>query len=293
MSKTLMKADFQAYEDWVQARAKTIGSSDVATLLGVNPYKGASWYALWARMVHGVIDDKKPSTAMRIGTHLEPLIGEFYTEATTRRVTPNGMTIHYNEEYPECHATPDFEIVEHPEGCLEGKSVGLFWAKDWKDGVPPHVIAQAHHQMRIMELDWVDVGVIIGGRKYETHTVMRDTDVMAQIREAQDRFLKDYVKPKKAPDVSADDLPVLKLAWSEPEPGKVIELDDPVIADVWDMMAQCDKVIAEQSGIKNTIKAQVQRVMEDAEVLRLGNGAEFLWKQTKQGRQFRRGKGAK
>jgi len=291
MSTTLTKVTHQNIENRLEATCPTIGSSDMPTLLGISPFKGATRYALWQRLVRGVRDSKKPSTAMRIGNALEPLIGELYEETTTRHADPNGNTVYYNPELPHDHATPDFLIEHHPEAVLEAKSVGVFWAKDWKEGVPPHVVVQCHHQMRVMELDYVEVGVIIGGRSFETYSVLRDSEILCQMKEAHEQFVKDFLVPRTPPPVTDEDLPVLKIAYPEAIPEKVLELDDPILVQYWDTMARCDAEIKSHNKIKDVQKAEVQRVMEDAEVLRLGNGAEFLWKNTKQGRRFSRGKG--
>ena len=54
-------------EEWTALRSTTIGGSDAAAILGLNPYK--SPYALWAEKTGKVIpEDISQKEAVRLGT---------------------------------------------------------------------------------------------------------------------------------------------------------------------------------------------------------------------------------
>lgn len=83
-------------EDWAKLRSTTIGGSDAAAILGLNPYK--SPYALWAEKTGKVIpEDISQKEAVRLGTDLEEYVAKRFTEATGKRyagrTTPYSGTI--------------------------------------------------------------------------------------------------------------------------------------------------------------------------------------------------------
>ena len=71
---------------WLEARRGSLGGSDAAAVLGLNPY--ASPYSVWAEKT-GRVPDKPDNEAMRLGRDLEDYVAARWQEETgkkTRRV---------------------------------------------------------------------------------------------------------------------------------------------------------------------------------------------------------------
>ena len=68
-------------KQWQDARKGSIGGSDAAAIVGLNPYKSA--YALWAEKSGKVEpEDISMKEAVRLGHELEPYVAKRFTEIT-------------------------------------------------------------------------------------------------------------------------------------------------------------------------------------------------------------------
>ena len=89
-------------EEWTALRSTTIGGSDAAAILGLNPYK--SPYALWAEKTGKVIpEDISQKEAVRLGTDLEEYVAKRFTEATGKKVRRENYTV-FRDDMPYAHA---------------------------------------------------------------------------------------------------------------------------------------------------------------------------------------------
>lgn len=133
----------------------SIGSSDVASILGVSPWR--SPMATWARLV-GLVERETDigAGAKKRGVRMEAALRNWYAEEAGRCVEP-GPTL--QEEpwrswtYEWAHARPDGYCYE--DGALvlvECKTVRRFdesWGDDGSDGVPVYYYVQALWQLGI------------------------------------------------------------------------------------------------------------------------------------------------
>lgn len=89
----------------------TVGSSDVAVIMGIAPWRDASPMHTWAEL-SGLIPyrSREPTSAMTIGTRLESTVLGLYGDHTGALVIPNGDR-RYTGAYPWMHSTPDGAAV--------------------------------------------------------------------------------------------------------------------------------------------------------------------------------------
>ena len=161
--------EYPTREHWLKARRHTIGGSDAATILGLNPFN--SPYALWYEKVYGVRVRQiqpKAQRIMEIGTLFEEPICQLYAAETERQLNNLGaFSIHKTPAYPWAHSTIDREILAPDKpgpGILEAKNTGG-WARDlWKDGaVPLTALIQLQHNLAVTGRDWGSVVGLVGG----------------------------------------------------------------------------------------------------------------------------------
>ena len=69
--------------EWLEYRKDGIGSSEVATILGLNPWETP--YQLWRRK-KGLDAPKDETFAMKAGHYLEDAVSQFWSNETGREV---------------------------------------------------------------------------------------------------------------------------------------------------------------------------------------------------------------
>lgn len=127
--------------EWHAFRASVIGSSDVATVLGVG-YKSA--YTLWHEK-RGLVVPEPPDAKLRrkfaYGHHMEPFVASLFEEAHPElALAVTGSWTHSARTWQGCN--PDRLILNggEPVSVLELKTFPTL--NDWQEGPPPGYVAQ-------------------------------------------------------------------------------------------------------------------------------------------------------
>lgn len=133
--------------EWLKKRANRIGGSEIACVLGLNPWK--SNVQLWReKMGYEQAEDISDNPAVAYGINAEPLIRDVF------KLNHDGISVDYipnnlwlNDEFPFAHASLDgwLEDKNREMGVLEIKTGSAFTAKqrkEWKDRIPDHYYCQ-------------------------------------------------------------------------------------------------------------------------------------------------------
>ena len=143
-------------EEWLESRRKGIGGSDVAAILGVNPYKSS--FGVYVDKVEGSTFEGNVHT--EFGNWMEPHIRAEFPRRFKRF---EGVDIEVYE-YPYVLQHPAIEffianidgIVEHPEhgtGIIEIKTAGEMQWKQWQeDEIPDAYYCQVQHYLNVTGL---------------------------------------------------------------------------------------------------------------------------------------------
>ena len=93
-------------EEWLKERERGIGSSEVGTILGVNPFETP--YQLWRRK-RGLDEPKQETFAMKAGHYLEDAVSKFYADATGKEIIKSSSSdwIIVNSEKDFLRVSPD------------------------------------------------------------------------------------------------------------------------------------------------------------------------------------------
>lgn len=162
--------------EWLEARRRGIGSSDMAAILGLSRYGNElTVYHDKRGILPLESDDSEPAYWGRAN---EASVADRWTMANrtvTRRV---GLIA--NTERPWQMCTLDRRVLECPlpaherEKCaLEVKCRDKMKAPMWRKGVPDDVLAQTLHQADTCGYDHLHVALLIGGNDYRQFTVFR------------------------------------------------------------------------------------------------------------------------
>lgn len=185
-------------EEWVQARRTSIGGSDAAAVLGLNPY--SSPYALWAEKT-GALEpqDISQKEAVRLGVFLEPYIAQRFSEETGKKVRRENYILK-NTDYPWAHANVDRMIIGEKAG-LECKTTSALNLRSFRGGdYPANYYCQCMHYLAITGCERWYLAVLIGNQEFRVFEILRDEDEIAALMDAEERFWR-YVRDNTPPPV--------------------------------------------------------------------------------------------
>lgn len=163
-------------------RRTGLGSSDIAGLLGISPYKDDGPWRVYMDKVGTSEDDEEETIAHRLGHELEVVCRRLYEEQFPGVTVPGSTVRHPVETF--ALATLDRRIPSMRRG-VECKAVGSWMTKHWsvsrEDGIPRYVRVQANWQMFVCDLDEMDVAAILGGTDFRVWRIQRDQLLIEQL----------------------------------------------------------------------------------------------------------------
>jgi putative phage-type endonuclease len=104
MSNTIIRP--KSHSEWLKLREGGIGSSEIATIVGLNPWETP--YQLWRRKV-GIDPPKEQNFAMKAGHYLEDAVSMFWADETGLQVIKSsaGDWVIRDNEKPHLQVSPD------------------------------------------------------------------------------------------------------------------------------------------------------------------------------------------
>lgn len=183
-----------SHDEWLQHRQNSIGGSDAASIIGLNPW--SSPYTVWADKL-GKIPPKEDNEAMRQGRDLEAYVAERFCEATGKKVRrENNILI--NPDYPFAHANVDRVVIGEDAG-LECKITSTLNLKKFKNGTfPDNYYVQCVHYMMVTGAKKWYLAVLVLNKEFMVFEIERDEDEINALAVSEAEFWK-LVKNKTAP----------------------------------------------------------------------------------------------
>lgn len=176
--------------EWLKARRKGIGGSDIAAILGLSPWVTAYEVFLDKRgetplQAHGIYPEAAP---LRWGRLLEPVLRQEYANRTGFEVASPPMLC--SVRYPFMLANLDGEVFMPDGRVVEFKTArsDFDWGEDGSNGVPLYYVLQVQHYMLITGHRITDVAVLIGGCDFRILHVEADPELQAMLIEAETVF---------------------------------------------------------------------------------------------------------
>lgn len=264
---------------WLEARMHGIGASEAAAAIGLSEWQ--SPIGLWAAKL-GLVPPPEQTPAMRIGTALEPLIAEMYTEATGVKIRrANNLRQHATHEF--MLASIDRRAGRKPiELKYSARAVG--YGDPGTDEVPDDVLVQVLHQLAVLDEPEGDVALLKpGAREVLIYSISRSTEAEARMIEREAIFW-DHVQSRTEPPVDGSEATRAALAAMYPRGAELVTVDaDPVTATAMLGLREARRQIDELEAERAELEAIVQAAMLAAGADRIvapGIG-EIPWKATK------------
>jgi putative phage-type endonuclease len=191
-------------------RTRGIGSSDVPTLLGLNPWQ--SPYDLWL-VKTGQADGPDENEAMRIGTVLEAGVLQLASERLGEKVVKPTSTFVGCELFMRANVDGMIGTAKRGSPIVEAKTTGRTdgWGAEGTDEVPEAVKAQVMFQMLCASSDIAHVACLQGdfGLRLKMYRVPFCEEYAGYIVERVRDFWSRHVE-RRTPPAGAPSLETLK-----------------------------------------------------------------------------------
>lgn len=272
---------------WLQERTKGIGGSDVATVLGLNPYKTP--FSLWEEKT-GKAEGSPAGEAAYWGTTLEDVVAKEFSKRTGMKIQrvnfllstgENGWmrgnidraivneqiakTVRVNK--PEKAA--ETGLMLSTDVGLECKTANAFMADKWgpsqeaeivsgnvvtEHQIPLYYETQIQWYMAVTGIKKFYVAVLIGGQDFRMYEVRRDEDVIKAIVEKCHAFWFKKVLADVPPDpINADDIKKLYAR----DDGEMVEASNDEAADIGELRTIRERI----KELQDQEKAVANRVI--------------------------------
>jgi putative phage-type endonuclease len=268
----------QRTPEWLAARENGIGASQAAAACGLSPWQ--SRIGLWAEKL-GLVPPDPENVPMRIGSALEPLIADLYSEATGTKVRRvNQLRQHPTHDW--MLASIDRRAGRRPVE-LKYSHRGVGYGEPGTDQVPDHVLVQVLHELAVMDEDEADVAALLGGRRdVQIYTIKRQAAAERLIveREAE---LWEHVQSRTEPPLDGSDATLEDLARIyDRDDGEVMEqLETDAGGRALLALRQVETNLAAVEARKKAIRAEIEALMGTASKLVVPGVGSVTWKNPK------------
>ncbi len=244
--------------DQIELRKKGLGASDMAAVMGLDPYRSAGDVYLEKT---GQLTELEETPAMQLGNLMEGGILD-YAELQLGPLKRNVYVKGPDFENIPIASNLDAQIITDPDP-VEAKAYGIFrrddrWGDEETDYVPNGVLIQCLTQIYCTERDKCHIAALLGGRGLQMFLVERNERMIKLILKAAIEFTE-CVRTKTPPPDSVPHLEVLKRVRREPE--KVVDVASKLV-QAWLDAKEANK---EAEGEKEEAQAKLIAALGDAE----------------------------
>lgn len=269
--------------EWLTERAKGIGSSEVAAILGVSPYQTP--YELWEKKTRdnsGASEEDGTNLRFAIGHDLEERVAATFEAVTGNEIDKGtkGDFVVYDTETPYMRVSPDRYYTDKEtgeKGILECKTTTR---PIDPDSIPMQYFCQVQYQMGVTGLKkaalaWIDListGEGFGGFGYVR--IDFDPDFFAFMSaKVKDFWTENVIKKTPPAPTTAKD-----AARVYPESkDKAAEVTDETAGYILKLKDTTAK-IKELEAVADELKDHITTAFGDAERLAIGNDTWATYK---------------
>lgn len=248
-----------------QVRNQGIGASEVAAVLGLDPWRSA--YDLWLLKTEKHEEsgaDRDGTEAQEIGNLIEDTTAALAERRLGCRLVKPTATYKADNGVMFANLDRQVEVARRGADNCELKSTGLLdgWGEEGSDEVPERVVIQVTAQMVCSGAVLSHVARLLGrhGFSFAMYRVEFDARLAAIIEERVCDFWHKHVERDIPPDGSVPS--VAAISHIRREPGKVITLTDQAVVRAFAAARDARKAAEEQ---EDKAKAELLAALGDAE----------------------------
>ena len=282
----------QSHEEWLAERATGLGGSDAAAVCGCSPWATPlDVYTEKVQYLDGYRGHGGEENAdMRRGTLLEPVVLQFYTDETGVVVRKPQKAL-VSVEHPFMRAnldaiTIDGKIVveaktsrwKSPPGSNDPAKR---WGDPWTAEVPLVYLFQVQHALVVSGLDLCHVPVLFGDFDFAIYEVPADREFQELMIEQEARFWA-MVEARTPPD-PINDADVSKR-WPISRPTQREATQEGL--EIGGHLLAVREYFKKLEEFKESLEAELKRIMEEDEELVAGEEVICSWKTAKAATRF-------
>lgn len=257
--------------EWLEARRKGIGGSDIAAIAGLSPWKSPLAIYMDKR---GELPPTPDNERMMWGRKLEDVVARHFAEVNDVKVhRVNRMLQH--PAYPMFLANLDRLIVS-PKAVLEIKTGSARAAQGWQEGeIPSSYELQARWYMLVADLKEAWLAALLGGQEYVQVHLNRDKEIEDYLIQIALDFWK-MVEDGTPPDPTHQDTDLLKALHPKAQPISIILPDESkaLLDRRHQLKVMADDYAQQLQEVDNKLLAQIG----EAEVAYVGEEVAATWK---------------
>lgn len=171
---------YETRADWLAARRRGVGASDVPAIVGVSPY--ASALSVWIDKTRPPEEDD--SEVLTYGREMEGAVLARFARESGKCLGSHPLAIWRSERWPWMFCTPDAWCCDENSG-VEAKTILPY---GWDGELPTSWELQAQAQMAVMGWDRVYIPTYDGGRRFQVFEVERDQGTIGEIADLTKSF---------------------------------------------------------------------------------------------------------
>lgn len=262
-----------------EMRSAGIGSSEVAAVCGLNPWRSA--HDVWL-LKRGLADEtSEENVRTRMGLRVEAAIADEYQLETGTELAHWGTA---QGPEPWMLATPD-RAVFGARRLVEIKNVGWRSAFHWgseDDAIPDYYRPQVEWQMLVCDADETDVAAWLGGSEFRIYRIKRNRELGKAIANVCRRFWFDNVLGNVPPPVDGSEGARRMLAKLYPKDEKPLMVATAEMNSLAERLAATKADLAVVEEKKAYLENKFREVIGDAAGI-LGEDWKATAKLTKAG----------
>ena len=281
------------HSSWLKSREGGIGSSEVATILGVNPFDTP--YQLWLRKTGRVQEVEQENMLMKLGHLLEDAISKLCAEEAGLNIVKSSAAefVVIDKDKPYFRVSPD--RYAYPVGeRRNAENRTIIECKSTQkpvdaDNISRYWFCQVMYQMFVTRTETAHIAWLVQGRDFGYTKLFYKEDFCRFLAEEVERFWIDNVLADKEPALS--NLQDVLIKFPTHQEGKKAYADDNII-EIWSELKDTNDQIKRLESTRMELEDAIKVSMLDAESLVIpasGDNAEktiATWKSSKSALKF-------
>lgn len=261
-----------AEAEWLAARTRGIGGSDVGAICGVSPFTSARQVYLQktGQFTDAMQPDCESKERMHFGHLLEPVVADEYARRTGARLININATMQH-KDVPWALANIDRLIVDEdgkPIGVLECKTTSEYNNDEWDSGdILLSYIYQLNWYLWILGLERGAFACLVGGNKFYYYDVVRNEELLNEtIIPTVTKFWFENVLALVQPEMQAVDKDFANTIYSNVVKNSEKVLDDDTSNDLAATVFRCKAEIKELTAAMEEAQNRLKDRLQDVEI---------------------------
>jgi putative phage-type endonuclease len=264
-----------------------IGSSEVGTILGLNPYETP--YQLWRRK-KGLDAPITENNFMKAGHYLEDAVSRYYSDATGNEIikssSDNYLVISNERDYLRVSPDRTFWLSGLPKS---GNNKGILECKTTQrevdaDNLPHTWFCQLQYQLGVAELEQGALAWLVKGYDFGYKDIAFDEEFYTWMVEEVTKFWQDSIVGNLEPPLTTiDDYLLRSPKHISGKMAVADEQDVDALTELKELKAELSALEEKKKGLEELIKVSI----DDAEALVNSYGQPLVtWKSSKDSVKF-------